>query len=105
MRKYRNIPTELDGYRFDSKREARRYQDLKLLVLAGEISDLCAEKLELRFDLSVNGMKICTYEADFRYKDKDENVVVEDSKGVRTPVYRLKKKLMKALLGIEIQEV
>lgn len=51
----------------------------------------------------VNGIKVCEYEDDFSYKENGV-LVVEDAKGMRTPLYRLKKKLMRAALGIEIKE-
>jgi hypothetical protein len=109
-RKYGNQKVELDGYVFDSKREARRYQDLKALQLLGEISSLCANKKALRYPLVVNGHVIATYVADFRYLVPAHDgtlgtYVVEDAKGVRTATYRMKKKLMRACWNIEIQEV
>jgi len=63
-------------------------------------------ELQVRFALEVNGQKICTYIADFRYEKENANgdweTIVEDAKGVETPEFKLKKKLMKACLGIEI---
>jgi hypothetical protein len=54
----------------------------------------------------VNGVTVCTYVGDFRYRDAHtDRLVVEDVKGIATPVYRLKRKLMQAVWGIEIQEV
>jgi hypothetical protein len=103
MTKYGAIRTEVDGITFASKAEARRYAELRLLRDAGAIYDLT---LQPRFDLSVNGVKIGTYVADFRYVDGETHeILVEDVKGVRTPVYRLKAKLVKALYGITVQEV
>jgi hypothetical protein len=96
--KYRNRKTVVDGIVFASAKEARRYGELLLLQRAGEISDLW---LQPRFPLVVNGIKICTYVADFAFKDKGVKVV-EDSKGVETPVFKIKRKLMKACLGIEV---
>jgi hypothetical protein len=102
MSKYHAIKTEVDGYIFASKREASRYSELKLLESAGEIFNL---KLQPKFPIAVNKQKICTYIADFEYETKDGTIITEDVKGVKTPVYRLKKKLMKACFGIEITEV
>lgn len=103
MSKYRAIPTVIDGIRFASKKEARRYEELKLLKRAGAI-DMVG--MQPKFPLEVNGQLICTYIADFQYLDvKSQKVVTEDCKGMKTPVYRLKKKLMKAIHGIEIKEV
>ncbi len=98
--KYRNVKTQVDGITFHSKKEARRYQDLRLLERAGEIKDL---ELQPKFLLQVNGMKIATYIADFTYHDKTGEVV-EDVKGVRTAAYSMKAKLMKAIHGITVKE-
>ncbi len=104
--KYGAVKTEVDGIKFDSKAEAKRYMELKLLEKAGEISGL---QLQPRYDFSLNGVKIGFYKADFYYIDGDGvevpyKEVVEDVKGMKTPVYRLKKKLMKAMHGIDILE-
>jgi hypothetical protein len=101
--KYRAKPTTIDGIRFASKAEARRYQELKLLERAGEIHNL---ETHPKYTLSVNNQVICTYTADFRYEESGE-VIVEDvkSRPTMTPVYRLKKKLMKAIYDIDIKEV
>lgn len=100
--KYGNCETEVDGTMFDSIAEARHYETLRTLERVGAIHDL---KLQPRFPLMVNGEKIGTYVADFQYVDTEGRLVVEDVKGMRTPVYKLKKKLMKAVHGIEIEEV
>ena len=100
--KYRAKPCVIDGLRFASQKEGRRYQELKLLAKAGQISDL---ECQVKFPLEVNGIKVCTYIADFIYRTKDRRVITEDVKGVLTPVYRLKKKLMLAIKGITISEV
>ena len=102
MTKYRAVKTEVDGIIFDSKKEAARYKELILLEKSGLISHL---ELQPRYDCVVNGKKICSYRADFRYFN-DQNSVVEDVKGFKTPVYRLKKKLVEALYpGIRILEI
>lgn len=103
--KYRAIKTEVDGIKFDSRKEAARYSELKLLLQAGAICQLETQK---RFHLRVKDQKVCDYICDFFYYDKEkEEWIIEDTKSVatRTPVYRLKKKLMFACLGIEIVEV
>lgn len=100
MNKYRNVKTTLYGITFDSKREASRYADLRLLQQGGAISDL---RTQVPYDLTVNGVKVCKYIADFVYMRGDEQVV-EDSKGMKTAVYNLKKKLMKAVHGIVVEE-
>lgn len=101
-RKYRNKPTEVDGILFDSKKEASRYCDLKLLERHGAISNL---ELQPEYHLKVGDIVVCRYSADFRYFDEQSGrLVVEDVKGQRTDVYKLKKKLMLAVHGIEIYE-
>ncbi|TGR16203.1 DUF1064 domain-containing protein, partial [Mesorhizobium sp. M1C.F.Ca.ET.196.01.1.1] len=77
-RKYRNVPTTIDGIRFASKREALRYCDLKLLERAGEISGL---KLQPRYPLTVNSLHVATYVGDFDYTAcKSGRLVTEDRK-------------------------
>lgn len=100
--KYGAVRTEVDGIVFASRAEARHYGRLKILERAGEITDL---ELQPKYDLHVNGVKVAYYKADFRYVTRDGQTVVEDVKGVKTPVYRLKKKMLKAEYGIDIQEV
>lgn len=90
----------MDGIRFHSKAEARRYSELRLLERAGEITGL---KLQERFDMIIEGVLICRYHADFSYSDRSGQRIVEDVKGVLTAEFRLKSKLMKALHKIEIQ--
>jgi hypothetical protein len=100
MSKYNAIRTTIDGITFDSRAEGRRYQELRLLASAGEIADI---ELQPKYPLVVNGVNCGHYKADFRYKVAGV-LIVEDVKGVKTPVYQLKKKLVKALYGIEILE-
>lgn len=103
--KYFNVKTSVDGYTFSSKREANRYCQLKILARVGEIDEL---ELQPRFALLVNGHKVCTYIGDFRYRLVSTGAsVVEDvkSKATRTPIYLLKRKLMRAILKIEIVEI
>ena len=102
--KYRAVPTKVDGIRFASKKEARRYAELLLLQKAGHIADLA---LQPRIKCTMNGVHICDYVADFFYYDRrisTRGMVYEDCKGYKTPVYKLKKKLVLALTGIEITE-
>ena len=104
--KYGNKKTVVDGITFDSKWESQRYLYLKSLEKAGRVQNL---ELQPRFIITVNGQKICTYVADFRYDKEDAEGnwehIVEDAKGVETPEFKLKKKLMKAVLDIEINVV
>lgn len=99
--KFGNVRTEVDGIKFHSKKEAARYLVLKELQEQGAISNL---RLQVSHQITVLGVKICRYISDFEYTDAEGNQVVEDVKGRITDVYRLKKKLMKACLGIDIYE-
>lgn len=102
-RKYRNQPIEVDGHKFASKAEARRYGELKLLERAGQIIDL---RLQPKFPLEVNGELVCTYIGDFAYYLRGARIVEDvKSPASRTPAYRIKVKLLKALTGIVIREV
>jgi hypothetical protein len=101
--KYNAVKTTCVGretHLHDSQREARRCEELQLMVKAGIITELTNQPV---FDLVINGQKVCAYRGDFRYRDRGV-LVVEDVKGHATALYRLKKKLMKALLEIEILE-
>lgn len=106
MNKYRNIPTVNSGIRFDSKAESRRYDELKLLLRAGLIRDL---ELQPAYPIVLNGVKVCVYRGDFRYYDITKGkVILEDVKSEATRInstYRLKRKLVLAVYGIEIVEV
>ena len=102
MNKYRALPVEIDGIRFASQAEGRRYAYLKQLERLGDISRL---ELQPAFKCEINGKLVCTYRGDFRYFTKG-GWVTEDVKGVRTPIFRLKKKLVEALFpGVVIKEV
>lgn len=102
--KYGNRKIEFDGVVFASKKECARYIHLRVLERSGLITEL---KCQVKFDLTAAGEKIAAYIADFTYQ-QDGKLVVEDVKSKITrklPVYRLKKKLMRAVHRIEIQEV
>lgn len=100
MNKFRAVKTDTEDGRFDSKMELRRWYVLKDLEKAGEISGLLRQ---VSFTLNVNGRKLGKYVADFTYT-RDGKEVVEDVKGVLTPLYRWKKKHLKAEYGISILE-
>lgn len=108
--KFRNRKTVLDGQTFDSRKEARRWAELRLLEKAGEITQLSRQTVfELIPNQLENGKVIerkVTYKADFTYWDHG-HYVCEDvkSEATKTPVYRLKKKLMRYVHGIAIKEV
>lgn len=101
--KYNAKRTEVDDIVFASAAEARRYSELKLCEMAGEISNL---KRQVRFPIHVNATHISDYIADFTYY-QDGRYVVEDVKSepTKTPVYLLKKKLVEALYKLIITEV
>lgn len=110
-RKYHNKIVELDGLKFDSKHEAERWCELKLLEKTGEVRDL---KRQVKFELipaqRENGRiveRAVKYVADFVYFDENGNLVVEDAKSpaTRTDSYKLKKKMMLYFKGIAIKEV
>lgn len=101
MSKYHAKATIVDGRRFDSKAEARRYGDLLLLQRAGEIRDLeCQPEYVLVYPFTHQGKKYrgVKYRADFRYRTTTKLVpsetVVEDVKGVRTALYRVKLQML-----------
>jgi len=101
--KYGNKKTTVHGITFHSKWESERYLYLKSLEKAERIKDL---ELQPRYNIMVNDQKICAYIADFKYnKENADGVwehIVEDAKGVETPEFKLKKKLMKAVFDIDI---
>jgi hypothetical protein len=101
--KYRNKRVVVDGERFDSKKEANRWGYLKLMVKVGTITKL---ERQVRFPLVVGGESVGDYIADFVY-ERDGQRVVEDVKSRKTKTlstYRLKKKLMKTIHGVDIRE-
>jgi len=98
--KYRNVPTVVDGIRFASKKEAR--QDAKLLLRQqhGQIREL---RRQVPYPFVINGIEVAEYIADWTYWEGDAHIV-HDAKGRRTDVYKLKKRLLLALYGVEIRE-
>lgn len=99
-RKYHNTKTVADGIKFDSKLEAERYAQLKILECAGVIRELELQpSFELIPSFRKNGKtwRKTVYKADFRYiLAKDDRIIIEDVKGstaVITDVFRLKQKL------------
>ena len=95
--------TMVDGITFDSKWESERYGQLKAMERGGIVTDL---ELQVKYDIVINDIKICKYIADFVYKEESPDgkikEIVEDAKGFETPEFKLKKKLMKAVHGIDI---
>lgn len=108
--KYHNKKTIVDGITFDSKKEGQRYIELKLLERGGLISNLQRQvKYTLIPSQKIDGKVVeraVTYSADFVYKDNETGqTVVEDTKGIKTKDYIIKRKLMLYVHGIRIMEV
>lgn len=105
--KYHAVPTEVDGIRFHSKKEAHRWSTLKILERAGDIKDL---KRQVLFPLIVNSVRVCKrgYVADFQYIDSAGQLVVEDIKGYKGgaayEIFKIKANLVLALYGIKVLE-
>lgn len=107
-RKYRNKKTVIEGITFDSKKEAKRYGELRLLERAGEIDTLT---LQPKFTLiptqrraDGKAERSVVYIADFMYRENGQ-FIVEDTKGFRTPDYIIKRKLLLQVHGITVREI
>lgn len=114
--KYKSVKETVDGHTFHSKREARRYRELKLLQNSGEIQNL---ELQPKFKFTIDGRPVliksegfpngrqASYSADFRYWDnRRQAIVVEDAKGFKTDIYKLKKALVETMWpGTIIEEI
>ena len=107
MNKYHNKKITRDGETFDSQKEYRRFCELRLLERAVRIADLQRQvKFELIPSQRIDGKVVeraCVYVADFVYME-DGKEIVEDTKGVRTADYIIKRKLMLWVHGIQIRE-
>ena len=90
---------------YASKREAKRAGELRLMVKAGLITELKEQPRFPFHDVVYDSGRICTYVADFEYKDQDGERIIEDAKGMLTPVYKIKKALMWVYYKIEVIEV
>jgi hypothetical protein len=110
--KYKNHRVVYNGIKFASIKEKDRYIELKLMEMVGEIKDLM---LQVKYELQPKqeGQRAINYISDFQYREKVNCVlygmpiwqlVIEDCKGYKTPIYKLKKKLMKARYNIDIKE-
>ncbi len=110
VNKYQAQKCEFKGEKFDSRKELQRWLELRLLERSGEITEL---KRQVKFELipaqkDEKGKcfeRAVTYWADFVYKDKQGKTVVEDTKGMRTKDYIIKRKLMLYKYGIKIKEI
>ena len=96
--KFSAISVELDGIKFSSKKEAKRYQELKLLQRSGELLFFLRQ---VPFHLPANIKYIC----DFMLFWKNGEITIEDVKGFKTPMYTLKKKQVEAIYPVFIQEI
>lgn len=109
MNKYRNKKIVYNGIKFDSIKEKNRYVELRIIERLGLIENLELQKeFELQPAFTLNNKKIrkISYIADFYYFDKELNdYVVEDTKGMRTEVYRIKKKMFEYKYKKEIKEL
>lgn len=108
--KYGNKKTVIDGQVFDSQAEARRWIDLRLLEKAGRIAYLERQVViellpKVKYSDARRATPAVRYVADFCYVNVQGERVIEDVKGVRTPAYRLKKHMLKALHGLEVKEI
>lgn len=117
--KYKNKKIEYDGRIFDSSRELKRYKELKELETNNEIQNL---QMQVKYELipaqrepdiigPKGGIKKgkliereCSYYADFVY-EKNGEIIVEDTKGMRTTDYIIKRKLMLFIHNIKINEI
>ena len=107
MNKFHAKKITIDNHVFDSLKEGRRYQELKLLERCKKIHTL---ELQKRYDIIVNGVQIAFYKADFRYFDVDSSsLIVEDVKGLKKgaayQLFQLKKKLVETIHAIRIIEL
>lgn len=119
--KYHSKKVSIQGEVLDSKKEARRFLELQMLEKAGRISGLQRQKkfvlVPAQYEPETTGPRggkikgkllerEVAYYADFVYFDEEEkDFVIEDTKGVRTPEYIIKRKLMLWLNGYQIREV
>lgn len=84
---------------YASKLEARRAEELDLLLLAGVIASV---KPQVKFPFIINGLRVCTYICDFLVTYPDGTVVIEDTKGFETSEFKIKRKLLKAIYNKDI---
>lgn len=107
MNKYKNKKVVIDGIKYDSKKEAKRGIQLRQLEAEGKITNL---QMQVRFTLQPSfkfkgkTIRKIEYIADFVYKDDKGNLVIEDTKGYRTEIYKIKKKIMQ-YKGYDIKEL
>ena len=96
--KFHAIRSESDGFKFASKKELKRYEELKMLRQTGEVLFF---QMQPPFHLTGNVKYVC----DFQVYWANGDITFEDVKGVKTPMYLLKKKQVEALYPITITEI
>lgn len=99
--KYKAKKVVFNGIKFDSIKECSRYKQLLLLQKVGKVIKI---ELQPRYDIRVNNKFCGFYKADFKVFYSDGSIVIEDVKGMKLPLYKLKKKLVEAIYGIVIVE-
>jgi len=108
--KFSNIKSEIDGYKFDSKKESEFYGSLKIKKQAGLIKNF---KMQVPYNIVVNNIHIANYFLDFEVENKDGTIEYIDIKGkdkktnkfIKTGVFALKKRLVEAIYGIKISMI
>lgn len=108
MSKYNNRKVEIDGHKFDSRHEAQIYLYLKQQQTEGNITQLSLQVpfiLQDKYTINGKTVRAIKYIADFTFINSDLELEVWDAKGVKTPTYKLKKKIFEYRYGIEIKEV
>lgn len=102
--KYKAKPPKetVDGNRFDSQAELSHYCSLKILQRAGQITELV---IHPRYPIVINKQQVCIVELDFAYRDEMGLLRVDDVKGMDTPVSKLKRKLVEAAYGFQVNIV
>ena len=100
--KYHNKKTVIDGITFASTKEAQYYCELKLKIRAGMVVRF---DRQVKYPVIANGARICAYFADFVVYYPDGKTEIIDVKGMRTDVYKLKKRLVEAIYCVKIKEV
>lgn len=99
--KYKAVRSSVDNHAFASKKEAAHYSKLRLMEKSGLIHSLT---LQPEFPIWINGIKCFIYRADFSHYENGKRIIT-DVKGIRTPVYRLKRRCVEAYHHIKITEV
>lgn len=108
--KFNNVKSEIDGYKFDSKKESEFYGSLKIKKQAGLIKDF---KMQVPYEIIINNIRIANYFLDFLVENNDGTIEYIDIKGkdkktnkfIKTGVFALKKRLVEAIYGIKISMI